>query len=187
MDKPFALGTRKKHVHGAGHCWIYPCIFWIFWLCPCLEQGLRCSRSWCGQVWLFGLCLPSAQTLPSDPKENLSASIDHLNPNFVLRIFITLKKKSLLDQILRNNIHSGFVIQTIALCCPMGHLFKLGPQNGLSSPCPKVFLFAFNYKWTLYKDPSLPWSNWFYHLITPLLRWGKRRQSLSNGSVVLSA
>lgn len=99
--------------------------------------------------------------LPSDTKNNLSASCDHLNSNFVLRVFITLKKKSVLDQILRNNIDSGFVIQTVALCCPMGHLFKLCPQNGSSNPRPKVFLFAFNYKWTLYKDPSLPWSNWF--------------------------
>lgn len=84
--------------------------------------------------------------LPSDTKNNLSASCDHLNSNFVLRVFITLKKKSVLDQILRNNIDSGFVIQTVALCCPMGHLFKLGPQNRSSNPCPKVFLFAFNYK-----------------------------------------
>lgn len=123
---PLLWRDRRKHICGAGHCWIYRTLlgFRLFCraICPCLGQ-----------------C----------PKNDISASSDHLNLKCVLTDFIKLKKKLFLDQILRSNTHSRFVPQHTALYCPMGHLFKLGPQNGSPSPSSEVFLFAFNCKWTL--------------------------------------
>lgn len=90
-------------------------------------------------------------------------SSDHYNPNYLFREFINLKKKLLVDQTLRNSIPSGLGILISALCWHVGCLFKLGPWKGSPSPCPRVFLFAFNCKWTLDKDliSSLPCRNWF--------------------------
>lgn len=138
-----------------------PCVF--FWEVPLTWQGIwdETGRglSWSG-CWAL---VSNSWVLPSEPKSDISFSSDHLNPNYLYREFINLKKKSLVGQILRNSIHSRLAILMSALCWHVGCLFKLGPWKGSPSPCPRVFLFAFNCKWTLYKDliSSLPCRNWF--------------------------
>lgn len=96
---------QKEMCPWVGHLWIYS--FTDFSVssselsgsAPCLAQGLRWDRSWSEPVWLFGYWFPTAETLPSDPKNDISASSGHLNPNYLFRGFINLKKKSLVYQI----------------------------------------------------------------------------------------
>lgn len=171
QTSPLLWGDRRKHICGGGHCCIY-CTLGF----PNSSAGLSGSA-------------PAWDSV-HDPKNDISASSDHLNL-FVLRVFIKLKKKLFLDQTLRNNTHSRPPdLQTMeySLVLPYGAFIQAWPSKWVTKPLFRGISICFQLQMNTVKKLNLQFAlkKLIYHLITPLLRWGERRQSPSSNSIVLS-
>lgn len=120
QTSPLLWGDRRKHICGGGHCCIY-CTLGF----PNSSAGLSGSA-------------PAWDSV-HDPKNDISASSDHLNL-FVLRVFIKLKKKLFLDQTLRNNTHSRPPDHGIQPCTALWGIYSsLALKMGHQASLPRYF------------------------------------------------